>query len=835
MIIRPTNGQEHIIATSVLRRLRRIRLTRRAIMTAVVLCLVLIAALAGLALSAGDTIAARRTDHVIPTAGARIDTTWFVPADASGTRPTVLLGHGFGGDKNDMAPQARRLVAHGYNVLTWSARGFGKSTGRIALNAPDVEVADVKKLLDWVAEQPGVLLDRDGDPRVGMAGGSYGGGIALMTAANDSRVDAIVPAITYWNLADALVPNGVYKKLWAGVLFNSGGGCAKFDPQICAAYTRIAETGRASNADLKLLRDRSPIAFGDRIKAPTLWLQGQNDSLFPLGQADAGVRQLAKNGTPVTLDWIAGGHDGGDAETERVEQRTVAWFDRYLKKNDAATGSGFRISRVAGTSTQDGSTLLRGANRDSYPGLAGTSTRRVPLLGRPQSFVNPPGGEPADITAVPGAGVLAQAGNLGFDLSLNFPGQSATFLSAPLERPLTITGTSRVRLSVSSSTGEAVLFVKLYDRGTGSAQPILPARLATPIRVSTPKGGTAEVEVTLPAIDREFAAGHRLQLVVSSTDMGYATPAKAANYRVWVVGPIQAPVVDRLNKTSQPLPIWVWLLPLLALTGATAILLTRPRLAAKDVDPELAEVPLKITGLTKAYQGSNQLSVDNLSFTVERGQVLGLLGPNGAGKTSTLRMLMGLTMPDAGEIRVFGRAIEPGAAVLLRLGAFVEGPGFLPHLSGRQNLDLYWRSTGRPAAEAHLDEALDVAALSDEALGRPVRTYSQGMRQRLAIAQAMLGLPDVLVLDEPTNGLDPGQIRHMRDVMTDYAAEGRTVIVSSHLLSEVEQFCTHLVVMDRGRLVRAGTVAEIVGDGRLEETFLRIVAEAEGTEGVVRP
>lgn len=175
-------------------------------------------------------------------------------------------------------------------------------------------------------------------------------------------------------------------------------------------------------------------------------------------------------------------------------------------------------------------------------------------------------------------------------------------------------------------------------------------------------------------------------------------------------------------------------------------------------------------------------------------------------------MLMGLITPDGGEIRVFGHAIAPGASVLSRVGAFVEGAGFLPHLSGRENLELYWRATGRPPEDAHLDEALEIAGLGT-ALERAVRTYSQGMRQRLAIAQAMLGLPDLLILDEPTNGLDPPQIREMREVMIRYAAAGRTVIVSSHMLSEVEQSCTHLVVMDHGQLVQAGPVGEIIGSG----------------------
>ncbi|MEV1172568.1 ATP-binding cassette domain-containing protein, partial [Nonomuraea sp. NPDC049784] len=244
------------------------------------------------------------------------------------------------------------------------------------------------------------------------------------------------------------------------------------------------------------------------------------------------------------------------------------------------------------------------------------------------------------------------------------------------------------------------------------------------------------------------------------------------------------------------------------------------------------DVPLEISGLTKAYR-NGELAVDGLSFRVEQGQVLGLLGPNGAGKTTTMRMMMGLIQPDGGEIRIFGDLVTPGAPVLSRLGSFVEGPGFLPHLSGRDNIELYWAATGRPAADAHFDEALEIAGLG-KALERAVRTYSQGMRQRLAIAQAMLGLPDLLVLDEPTNGLDPPQIREMREVLKRYAREGRTVIVSSHMLAEVEQTCSHVVVMHRGRLVSAGPVSRLLtsaavttnGHGpRLEDVFLDLIGD----------
>jgi ABC-2 type transport system ATP-binding protein len=175
-------------------------------------------------------------------------------------------------------------------------------------------------------------------------------------------------------------------------------------------------------------------------------------------------------------------------------------------------------------------------------------------------------------------------------------------------------------------------------------------------------------------------------------------------------------------------------------------------------------------------------------------------------------MLMGLIRPNAGRITVFGHAVRPGAPVLSRLGSFVEGTGLQPHLSGRDNLRLYWAATGRPAGDAHTEEAIEVAGLG-AAIDRPVRRYSQGMRQRVAIAQAMLGLPDLLVLDEPTNGLDPPQIHAMREVLRSYAQTGRTVIVSSHLLAEIEQTCTHVVVMAKGQKIAQGTVEEIVGTG----------------------
>ncbi|MFI1923837.1 alpha/beta fold hydrolase [Streptomyces sp. NPDC020377] len=760
-----------------------------------------------------DTPAVHRADRVMAVDGVKLDTSYFTAG--TGRRPAVLLGHGFGGSKDDVRQQAEKLARDGYAVLTWSARGFGKSTGKIGLNDPKGEVADVSRLIDWLAKQPQVRLDKTGDPRVGVAGASYGGAISLLAAGYDDRVDAIAPAITYWNLADALFPDGVFKKLWAGIFVNTGGGTARFEPALAAMYDRVAESGTPDTAARALLEQRSPSAVADRIKVPTLLIQGQTDSLFTLAQSDAAEKAIRANGAPVDVDWIAGGHDGGDMEGDRVQTRVRAWFDRYLKDDKAAdTGPAFRVTRTGGVDSTDGAAQLRGASADSYPGLE-NGERSFPLTGRreEQSFANPPGAGPPAVSALPGlgGGGLSQLSSLGVGVSLDFPGQYAAFDSAPVTGDLRVTGSPTVTVHVKSTSDTAVLFAKVYDV-SGSGSQVLPSQLVTPVRVEGAKAGK-DVTITLPAIDHKVEEGHRLRLVLASTDLAYASPMAPATYTVSMKGDLKVPTAPAVTTAAAPLPSWVWWLPLAGAAIALALLLTaRRRTAGPAPDPALAEVPLQITDLSKKYANGDRYSVRDLSFRVEKGQVLGLLGPNGAGKTTTLRMLMGLISPDGGEIRVFGHAIRPGAPVLSRVGSFVEGAGFLPHLSGRENLELYWRATGRPAGDAHLAEALEIAGLGD-ALARAVRTYSQGMRQRLAIAQAMLGLPDLLILDEPTNGLDPPQIREMREVMIRYAAAGRTVIVSSHLLSEVEQSCTHLVVMDRGRLVQAGPVAEIVGSG----------------------
>jgi len=430
----------------------------------------------------------------------------------------------------------------------------------------------------------------------------------------------------------------------------------------------------------------------------------------------------------------------------------------------------------------------------------------------------PAGGSPAAITSLPGLGgaLGAVAGRL-TAISGAIPGQTVQFATAPVATPLTVTGAPRVQLTVSRVPGqpapaEAVLFVGTSEVAQDGTRTLLGSSVA-PVRVAVPADGSpAAVTVTLPGVVAPVEAGHSLVVTVATTDQGYAGDTEPAVWRVGVTGALSVPLVTgeaRSANTVPPVPaIGIGVILLGALVaGLVARLRRRP--AAGPPDPTAP--PLRVTDIAKTYKGGFS-AVKGVSFTVERGMVLGMLGPNGAGKTTVLRMLMGLIRPTAGTITAFGEEVRPGAPVLARIGAFVEGPGFLPHLSGRENLALYWSATGRPTEESHVDEMLEIAGLG-ASIDRRVGTYSQGMRQRLAIAQAMLGRPDLLVLDEPTNGLDPPQIHAMRDVLRRYAADGRTVLVSSHLLAEVEQTCSHVVVMHHGKVVAAGTVEQIIAGG----------------------
>jgi ABC-2 type transport system ATP-binding protein len=219
---------------------------------------------------------------------------------------------------------------------------------------------------------------------------------------------------------------------------------------------------------------------------------------------------------------------------------------------------------------------------------------------------------------------------------------------------------------------------------------------------------------------------------------------------------------------------------------------------------------VEVRGLSKRY-GERITAVDGIDLSVRRGEVYGFLGPNGAGKTTTLRMLLGLVRPSAGSVSVLGA--PPGdPAALARVGSLVEGPAFYPYLSGRDNLRVVARYAGVPAAR--IDASLEAVELADRG-GDAYTTYSLGMKQRLGVAAALLKDPELVILDEPTNGLDPAGMRDMRRLVRNLGTEGRTVLLSSHLLGEVQQICDRVGVIDRGRMVAESTVDELRGGTEL--------------------
>jgi ABC-2 type transport system ATP-binding protein len=234
-------------------------------------------------------------------------------------------------------------------------------------------------------------------------------------------------------------------------------------------------------------------------------------------------------------------------------------------------------------------------------------------------------------------------------------------------------------------------------------------------------------------------------------------------------------------------------------------------------------------GLSKRY--GDVAAVDELELSVEAGQLFGFLGPNGAGKTTTIRMALGLIHPSRGHIEILGERVQGGRAPLERVGALVEEPAFWKYLSGRKNLEYFARAgTGGDRAGTkrrldRVDEVLDQVGLG-AAADKRVKAYSQGMRQRLGVALALLGQPELLMLDEPTNGLDPTGMREMRLLMRRLADEGTTIFVSSHLLAEVELMCDRVGVMAQGRLVADGPPSLLRGPANRSRIQVDDVAKA---------
>jgi len=247
--------------------------------------------------------------------------------------------------------------------------------------------------------------------------------------------------------------------------------------------------------------------------------------------------------------------------------------------------------------------------------------------------------------------------------------------------------------------------------------------------------------------------------------------------------------------------------------------------------PPSGDVVLRTVGLTKRY--GSRLALDGLNIEVTRGRVYGFLGPNGSGKTTTIALALGLISPTAGHVEILGLDTRTHRSQALhRVGATLEGQAYFPHLSARDNLRV-WARIGADTTEQRIDEVIERVGLASRARDK-VRNFSLGMKQRLAVAAAIMHRPEMVILDEPTNGLDPAGIREFRELIRELAAGGTTVFVSSHILSEVEQMCDDVAILKTGRLITQGPVGTLVGASARASSVLLRTTDDESAVSVLQ-
>ncbi|MFL6145815.1 MAG: CocE/NonD family hydrolase [Labedaea sp.] len=475
-------------------------------------------------------------------------------ASAANPAPAILTTNGFGGSKDDQAGLARFAAANGYVVLSYSGLGFGGSGCKITLDDPDWDGRAASQLVTFLGGLDYVRHDAPGDPRLGMVGGSYGGGVQFATAAVDPRVDTIIPLITWNDLSYSLGPNnavpastpGSAKITWALLFFFEGAllenvmhpdpnraiGCPNFADQTCTDLLLTGTLGYPTPATTAFLRHASVASYVGRVHVPTLLIQGQKDTLFNLNEAVATYQALQAQGTETKMIWQSWGHSGGaapgeidlanpDPAAQYETRRVLDWFDHYLKDLPSDTGPEFAYFRD--WVSYSGNAAPAYADAPSFP--VGTA-RAVPLAGPAQTFLTPPAGVPTSLSPFDAINQPA--------LDVNLPGTFASWSSAPLGSAMDVVGVPRVDLRLNAPTavltsglgpvGQLVLFPKLYDVAPDGSASLI-HQLVAPVRVADP---TAPVRVALPGIVHRFAPGHRLRLVVASGDLNYRGGLAAA-------------------------------------------------------------------------------------------------------------------------------------------------------------------------------------------------------------------------------------------------------------------------------------------------------------------
>ena len=467
--------------------------------------------------------------HCFPLPGASVDE----PA------PTVLMGPGWSlpGDTDvesvgilgsvDIAS----LRAAGYNVLTWDPRGFGSSGGVATVNDAANEGRDVQMLLDWISTLPEVELDDEGDPSVGMVGGSYGGGIQLVTAAIDCRVDAIVPMIAWHSLGTSLYKADTVKTGWAGVLADLPTG-AVVDPHVDDAHAEGLETGVLSEENEQWFLARGPAELVEQVRVPTLLVHGTVDTLFTLDEALTNLEIVEGNGVPSGMVWFCGGHgtcltDPGDPG--RVVEATTAWLDRWVR-GDTSVDTGPRIDLIDQRGERHHAEAVPAPTRTIR--AEGSGTLDLVAEGGSGPAVAPEGSTDV-LDGISAPITPARATNA---VEVQIPVEDASYLMGAPELTLTYSGT------VEDGPRPTRLFAQLVDERTG----LVLDNQITPVPLEL-DGDTHEVTVPLEVVSFSAAAGDRLTLQLVATTVAYAEPRLGGTVDIESVE-LALPVVDGLDR-----------------------------------------------------------------------------------------------------------------------------------------------------------------------------------------------------------------------------------------------------------------------------------------------
>jgi len=460
-----------------------------------------------------------------------------------GIHPTVLMGPGWSlpGD-TDTTGQGilggspiKSLLTAGFNVLTWDPRGFGQSTGRAEVDSPAFEAKDVSALISWVATQPGVQLDHAGDPRMGMVGGSYGGGIQFVSAATDCRVDAIVPTIAWHSLTTSLNKADTAKSGWSAILTNLASS-DHVDPETTAAYQSGVVDGTTTPSQLAWFASRGPAQLLHQIHIPTLIVQGTVDTLFTLQEGVDNYEALKANGVTTSMRWFCGGHGvclTPTGDPNATGQATLAWLKRYVQRDTSVdTGPGFSFVDQNGTAYSAPTYPLPEA-----PPFTGTGSGTLALVAA---------GGSGPISSVPGD---QQLGGLVAPIT-PAPATNAVNVPVPFARAGVIVGVPRLVVTYSGSAAAGTrptrVFAQLVDKATG----LVLGNQVTPFAVTLDgKRHTTTVPLEIVAYTAEPSSDVELQLV--ATTVAYEQPRLGGSV-VFSAIHIDLPVASSLTPLAAP-------------------------------------------------------------------------------------------------------------------------------------------------------------------------------------------------------------------------------------------------------------------------------------------